>query len=118
MEQINTVEEFIERIKNKLSVSRVDIKIKFEWDKQNSIKLRNADLSFADLRNAYLSFADLRNADLNNAYLSFANLSFADLRNADLNNANLSFANLSFADLRNAKGEFIFNFGVILKVVN
>ena len=83
MEQINTVEEFIERIKNKLSVSRVDIKIKFEWDKQNSKKLR-----------------------------------FADLRFADLSSADLSSANLSFADLRSAEGEFIFNFGVKLKVVN
>jgi uncharacterized protein YjbI with pentapeptide repeats len=36
-----------------------------------------------------------------------ANLGYADLRGADL----------SFADLRDAKGEFIFNWGVKLKVV-
>lgn len=30
---------------------------------------------------------------------------------------NLSYADLSYADLRGVKGEFIFNFGVKLKVV-
>jgi uncharacterized protein YjbI with pentapeptide repeats len=69
--------------------------------------LRKADLSCADLRDADLSCADLRGADL----------SCADLRGADLRGADLRFVDLSFADLRGAKGEFIFNWGVKLKVV-
>ena len=103
MEQIKTVEEFIERIKNKFSVSKLDIQIKFEWNQENSIKLR---------------YANLRSADLRSANLSSANLSSADLRFADLSSADLSSADLSSADLRFAEGEFIFNFGVKLKVVN
>jgi uncharacterized protein YjbI with pentapeptide repeats len=52
--------------------------------------------------------ADLREADLNNSYLSGANLRGSDLRDAKLNNAilrgvNLSYANLWGADLTNAK---------------
>jgi len=45
-------------------------------------------------------------------------LTGADLRWADLTGADLRWANLREADLREAKGEFIFNFGVKLKVVN
>jgi uncharacterized protein YjbI with pentapeptide repeats len=87
------------------------------------LKVVEADnLSYADLRDADLSYADLRGADLRGADLSYANLrgadlSFANLRDADLSHANLSHADLTYADLRDAKGEFIFNWGVKLKVV-
>jgi uncharacterized protein YjbI with pentapeptide repeats len=49
--------------------------------------------------------------------LSYADLRDADLSYADLSHANLSHADLTYADLRDAKGEFIFNWGVKLKVV-
>lgn len=46
-----------------------------------------------------------------------ADLSKADLRWANLREADLSKADLSGANLRETKGEFIFNWGVKLKVV-
>ncbi|GAX40488.1 pentapeptide repeat-containing protein [Tolypothrix sp. NIES-4075] len=71
--------------------------------------LSDADLSRADLIGANLSRADLIGADLSDVNLSRANLSHADLIGAnlsranligaDLIDANLSDANLSFADL-------------------
>ncbi|OGI12480.1 hypothetical protein A3K64_00035 [Candidatus Micrarchaeota archaeon RBG_16_36_9] len=51
------------------------------------------------------------------AIKSSANLRYADLRFANLRSADLRFADLRYADLRSAKGSFIFNFGVKLKVV-
>jgi len=132
MEIIKTANEFIERVKNKQSVSRFNFKLGFKWDVENSkllveavkqilADLRSANLSSANLSFADLSFADLRSADLRSADLRSADLSFADLRSADLRSANLSSANLSSADLRSAdlrsaKGKFIFNFGVKLEV--
>ena len=109
METIKTVEEFCERVKNKLSVNRFDFKIGFEWNEENSKKLKTiiADLHSANLSSANLSSADLSSADLRSADLSSADLSYADLR----------YANLSYANLRSAKGEFTFNFGVKLKVI-
>jgi uncharacterized protein YjbI with pentapeptide repeats len=75
-----------------------------------------------DLSEADLSEADLRGADLSEADLSEANLRGADLRGADLSCADLSGANLRLANLRGAnlseaKGTFMFNCGVKLKVV-
>ena len=99
METIKTVEEFCERVKNKLSVNRFDFKIGFEWNEENSKKLKTII------------------ADLHSANLSSANLSSADLSSADLSYADLRYANLSYANLRSAKGEFTFNFGVKLKVI-
>lgn len=55
-------------------------------------------------------------ADLSGVDLSGADLSGADLSWADLSEADLTWADLSGADLRGAKGEFIFNFGVKLKI--
>ena len=75
-----------------------------------------ADLSKANLSKANLSWADLSWANLSWANLSWADLSWADLREADLSWANLSGADLREADLREAKGTFIFNWGVKLKV--
>ena len=69
METIKTVEEFCERVKNKLSVNRFDFKIGFEWNEENSKKLKTI---IADLHSANLSYADLR----------YANLSYANLRSA------------------------------------
>ena len=98
---VKTAKEFIQRLKEKKTVSRFEIELGFKWNMENS-KI----LSYADLINADLSYADLSNADLIYADLSNANLSNADLRNANLRNA----------DLRNAEGTFIFNFGVKLKI--
>jgi uncharacterized protein YjbI with pentapeptide repeats len=67
------------------------------------LKVVEADtLSCADLRDSDLSFSNLRDSDL-----SFSDLRFSDLRDSDL----------SFSNLRGAKGEFMFNWGVKLKVV-
>ena len=56
-------------------------------------------------------------ADLSEADLRWADLRWADLREADLRGANLRGANLREADLREAKGIFIFNYGIKLKVI-
>src|SRR3989304_2414222 len=88
---VKTAKEFIQRLKQKKTVSRFEIELGFKWNMENS-KI----LSYADLISADLIYADLSNADLRNA----------DLRNANLRNA----------DLRNAEGTFIFNFGVKLKI--
>jgi uncharacterized protein YjbI with pentapeptide repeats len=106
-DKIKTVEEFVERIKNKQSVSRFDIELGFKWTIENSKILSYADLRSADLRYADLRYADLSYVDLRSTDLSYADLSYADLRSADL----------SYADLSYAEGEFYFNYGVKLKVV-
>ena len=114
MKKINTVEEFCERVKNKQSVSRYEFELGFEWTAEASAKLKAvvADLSDVNLRSADLNSADLHSVDLHHVDLSYVNLS-----HANLSHANLSYADLSYADLRSAKGTFIFNFGVRLKVV-
>ena len=71
------------------------------------VKLRDADLTGADLRRACLEGADLDNtnltgADLTRANLDNTNLTGADLRRADLSSACLEAANLRDADLRGA----------------
>ena len=114
METIKTVEEFCERVKNKLSVNRFDFKIGFEWNEENSKKLKTI---IADLHSANLSSANLSSADLSSADLRSADLRSADLSSADLSYADLRYANLSYANLRSAKGEFTFKFGVKLKVI-
>src|SRR3990167_4545944 len=96
-------EQFLKRVKNKQNVSKFEFEIDFRWNLELSKKLKEIGLS-----NANLSGADLRWADLRWADLSYSNLSGADLRGADLRGA----------DLSGAKGEFIFNFGVKLKVMN
>ena len=65
MEKIN-FEQFLERIKNKITVRRFEVEIDFKWNIENSKILRNADLSYADL-----SYADLRDANLHNAKGTF-----------------------------------------------
>ena len=108
-----TKDEYLERIKNKQSVSRLDFKLDFKWNdcRDEFLKIIK-DLSSADLQDADLQDADLRSADLRNADLQDADLSFADLQDADL-----SFADLRSADLSFAKETFIFNFGVKLKIL-
>jgi Pentapeptide repeats (8 copies) len=74
---------------------------------KDSIVLRRADLSGANLRRADLSGANLRRADLSGAILSGANLrrsnlSGANLSGAILSGAILSGANLSGADLKDS----------------
>ena len=66
-------------------------------------KLRNANLSFADLSDANLSCADLSYASLRNADLSYAKLRNANLSFADLSDANLSCADLRFLHSANGK---------------
>ena len=73
-------------------------------------KVEAKTLIGADLR-------DLRDADLRGVDLRGVDLRGVDLRNADLTGADLTGADLRGADLRGVKGEFIFNFGVKLKVV-
>ena len=98
-----TKEEYLERIRTKQSISRFEFELDFEWN---------------EVREEFIKIiANLRYANLRYANLSSANLSSADLRSADLSFADLRSADLRSADLRFAKGEFIFNFGVKLKVV-
>ena len=121
-------EQFLKRVKNKQNVSKFEFEIDFRWNLELSKKLKEIGLSKANLSGADLRGADLIEADLIEADLSYSNLSGADLRWADLRWADLSYSNLSGADLRGAdlrgadlsgaKGEFIFNFGVKLKVMN
>ena len=54
---------------------------------------------------------------LTGADLTGANLTEANLTRANLTRANLTWADLRDANLSDAKGEFIFNFGVRLKVM-
>ena len=101
-------EQFLKRVKNKQNVSKFEFEIDFRWNLELSKKLKEIGLSKANLSGADLRGADLIEADLIEADLSYSNLSGADLRGADLRGA----------DLSGAKGEFIFNFGVKLKVMN
>jgi len=73
-------------------------------------RLRQPDLSGADLRHASLSRAGLSRADLSKADLVYANLSGANLSGAGLITADLYGANLSGADLSEADLSFA-NFG-------
>lgn len=66
------------------------------------IRLKDVDLSGADLGFAHLNEADLYGADLYRADLSGAHLNRADLRKADLSEANLLLADLSDANLAEA----------------
>ncbi|GCE04793.1 pentapeptide repeat-containing protein [Dictyobacter aurantiacus] len=66
------------------------------------IQLDNAYLTKADLKQIWMPQAFLRKAILSEADLSEANLSEANLSEANLSEANLSEANLSKADLRDA----------------
>src|SRR3990167_7633476 len=116
-------EQFLKRVKNKQNVSKFEFEIDFRWNLELSKKLKEIGLSKANLSGADLRWADLRWADLSYSNLSGADLRWADLRWADLSYSNLSGADLRGADLRGAdlsgaKGEFIFNFGVKLKVMN
>ena len=115
--EVKSAKEFVERIENKESVSRFEVKLLFKWDAKNSKILRSADLRSANLRYADLRSADLRSANLRYADLYYADLCYANLRFADLCSANLCSADLCSADLCSAKGEFTFNFGVKLRVV-
>lgn len=67
-----------------------------------AIQLDNAYLSGADLINAWMPLASLRKADLTGAKLSEAKLRGAKLRGADLIGADLRSADLSEADLSEA----------------
>ena len=65
------------------------------------VKLRDADLTGADLRRAFLEGADLDNTNLTGADLTRANLTHADINDANLSNANLNGADLTRANLDN-----------------
>jgi uncharacterized protein YjbI with pentapeptide repeats len=67
------------------------------------IQLDNAYLSKADLKQVWMPQATLRNTDLSGADLRDANLTEADLRDANLTEADLRGASLSRADLRGVK---------------
>jgi MinD-like ATPase involved in chromosome partitioning or flagellar assembly len=64
-----------------------------------AINLRGADLEGADLRKANLNSADLREANLSGANLSGAELNLASLKNAILDSADLRGANLFQSDV-------------------
>jgi uncharacterized protein YjbI with pentapeptide repeats len=71
------------------------------------LKLRDADLSFANLTSANMELADLTNANVHGAILVSARMRKAILNRADLSGANLTHASLHRAwldetDLRNA----------------
>jgi len=68
----------------------------------SNANLSSAKLRDADLLDANLSGADLSNADLMDACLINTNLCSANLRDADLNGTDLSGADLSNADLSSA----------------
>lgn len=73
--------------------------MKVNWQGYNLIEVR---LREADLSHANLICADLQGCDLKDADLQSALLISAGLNNADLRRANLCSANLTHADLRNA----------------
>ena len=66
------------------------------------VRLRGANLRYADLDGANLRYADLDGADLDGADLDGANLDGANLRGANLYRANLYRANLCGANLYRA----------------
>jgi uncharacterized protein YjbI with pentapeptide repeats len=68
-------------------------------EKEPTISLFGADLSFANLVEANLSFANLVEANLEGAHLGLANLRGAHLRDADLVGARLESAYLIGTDL-------------------
>jgi uncharacterized protein YjbI with pentapeptide repeats len=74
-----------------------------DWNKLRDANLSHADLRDADLGDLDLSRADLSGENLFSADLRGANLSHAHLRDADLRGADLRGANLSHADLRDAQ---------------
>src|SRR3990167_6232126 len=111
-------EQFLKRVKNKQNVSKFEFEIDFRWNLELSKKLKEIGLSKANLSGADLRGADLIEADLIEADLIEADLIEADLSYSNLSGADLRGADLRGADLSGAKGEFIFNFGVKLKVMN
>lgn len=93
-----------------LAVLYEGVNIWNEWRLQESVirpdlgeaKLREIDLTWANLRGAILRCADLISADMTEADLSEADLSEAHLRGASLRAANLDWAFLRSADLQGA----------------
>ncbi len=76
MESLSLV-QFLERVKNKQSVSRFQFSLSFKWDSNAVLALKKVlvDLSGANLSGANLSEANLSEANLSEANLSRANLS-------------------------------------------
>jgi uncharacterized protein YjbI with pentapeptide repeats len=71
-----------------------------QWREQNS-QIR-PNLRGAELNNAYLSYANLIRADLSYAKLSDTKLNYANLIRVNLGGADLSGANLAYAKLNHA----------------
>jgi len=97
--------EFLERVKKRESVSRYEFSLGFKWGVEESAKLREVlkNVKNANLRSANLFSVDLSSVVLRRADLSFADLQYAKLRCADLQYADLDFSNLLAADLEGAK---------------
>lgn len=80
-----------------------------EANPDETVDLRDADLSGANLSYVYLHYANLSyskliNTDLSLTKLSNANIRFANLSNTNLNGADLSYVSRRNADFTNAKG--------------
>jgi uncharacterized protein YjbI with pentapeptide repeats len=95
-------EELVEESEESNSLNKWDTIQEILRNPKNSSRLRNVDLSDADLSRAILNRADLSRANLFGADLSRAILLGADLRGAVLSRAVLSYANLSHANLLGA----------------
>lgn len=83
-----------------------------------SVKLKEADLTLANLKNTQLRRAEFTGANLQFADLERADLEGAELEGADLRNANLEDVNLAKANLQNAKLQNVKLQGVVMENAN
>ena len=77
--------------------------VKWEPEKEASLRLRGRDFRYADFSNSDMHRADLQGADLRGANLSGVNLEKARISHANMERIDLSYAKLINADLRFAK---------------
>ena len=104
-----TIDEFIERVKNKENVSRFEFEYDFKWNENNSKRLRDvlekieeANLEGANFEGANLKWANFEWANLKCVNFEWANLKWANFEGANLKWANLKYANFEWANLEGA----------------
>ena len=107
-----TIDEFIERVKNKERVSRFEFEYDFKWNENNSKRLRDvlekieeANLEGANFEGANLKWANFEWANLKCVNFEWANLKWANFEGANLKYANLKCVNFEWANLKWANFE-------------